>query len=244
MPNITQTTKTPSSSNVAVFFIPPLIIVIIALIIYIASSDSTPNKIPSTNNQQQPISGSLTAPSKPKDVSTIRRLAENNLSFSIGPQDAKVTVVEFLDFQCPFCQQMANTVDDLTREYEGKSVKFIFRHYPLATIHPHALITAQGAECAREQKAFMPMHDFLYKNQSSINTQTPYTAARQLNLDIQKFSTCMANDRTKVLITKDVTDAIDLNIEGTPTYFINGQKLAGVIEKEVFKTIIDTELKK
>ena len=249
MPNLNpqQQAPQPTRANAAVFLIPPLIIIIVALLVYIATSNPTPTATRATATQQQAKSvpaSTLTQPAKNTDLASTKRLAENDLAFSIGPKDAKVTLVEFLDFQCPFCHQTAPTVDQLIKDYNNKSVRFIFRHYPLVSIHPFALITAQGAVCAREQNAFLAMHDKLYAEQDSISAQLPYTAAKELNLDMQKFTSCMSSDASKSALTKDVTDALDLNIEGTPTFFINGQKFAGVIEKDVFKSIIDNELNK
>jgi len=167
-----------------------------------------------------------------------KSLVESNLAFSVGPKDARVTVVEFIDFECPYCRASAPAVEQLMKDYESKSVRFMFRHLPLTTIHPHALRAASGGLCANEQGKFLEAYHAFYQ-ESSLDDSTSEKVAREIGLDLQKFADCMSADRYKSIITKDITDALDLKLNGTPTFFINGRKLEGTQTVEILKATID-----
>lgn len=161
---------------------------------------------------------------------------------SIGPKDARVTVVEFLDFQCPFCRAAHPTFMRLLQEYQGQSVRFVFRHFPIVSIHPHALPASNASLCAHEQGQFLPYYNLLYTRQDEISLAGLVTFARELNLNLQQFNSCLAEKRYESMIKEDVRAALDLGVEGTPTWFINDVRLVGALPYETFKNTIENEL--
>lgn len=161
-----------------------------------------------------------------------------------GPLNAKVTVVEFADFGCPFCRQNFTIVNKIRELYKDK-VRFIFRDFPITAVHPQALIAAEAGECAHEQGAFWLYHDLLYNRQDQYTTKDELIGyADELGLNYDKFKTCLNSDTFQSENLSDLQDGIALGVNGTPTFFFNGQKVAGVIGEETFKQILDSLLAK
>lgn len=190
----------------------------------------------------QPPSRSLPSPPAASDENNLSSAIVSPSAVSIGPKDARVTVVEFLDFQCPFCRAAHPTFLRLLQEYQGQSVRFVFRHFPIVSIHPQALPAAHASLCAHEQGQFLPYHNLLYSRQDEISPPGLVTFAREINLDLQQFNSCLAEKRYKNLIREDVRAALDLGIEGTPTWFVNDIRLVGALPYETFKSVIEKEL--
>ncbi len=164
---------------------------------------------------------------------------------SVGPKNAKVTVVEFFDFQCPYSKEAAPVVKQLIEEYSEKSVRFEFRHLPLAKKHPLALPAARAAMCAHEQgrEKFTEMYDLIFEKQEKLSDAYLANIAQQMNLDLLKFNTCLSQDRYRSGILNDLADSGKLNIEGTPTFFINAVPVVGAYSIEVYRNIIDEQLR-
>ncbi len=165
-----------------------------------------------------------------------------------GNKDAKVTIVEFSDFQCPFCSRFyEQTFPQLEKEYinTGK-VKLVFKDFPLRSIHPLAQKASEAAECADEQGKFWEYHDKLFEAQqewrtSGIDSFKQY--ASDLGLDTEKFNNCLDNDETKDEVDEDYNEALKAGGRGTPYFVINGKPLSGAQPFANFKAIIDAELK-
>ncbi len=194
------------------------------------------NKLLMPNKASQPAQS---APSLQDDAKTAA-----NGGVSIGPADARVTVVEFLDFQCPYCQSAHPTLMQLLGDYKQKSVRFIFREFPLLSIHPQALDGANAALCANEQGKFLDFYDMAYTRQAELSPAGLATFAHDLNLNLLQFNTCFAEHRFQETIKSDVTDGLTLHVAGTPTWFINGERLEGALPSETFKEVIDKDLNK
>jgi len=161
---------------------------------------------------------------------------------SIGPEDAPVTIIEFSDFQCPYCKRWYDTVyAQLLTEYSGK-IRFVYRDIPLTTIHPEAQAAAEAAECADEQGQYWSYHDALFSGQYDLGAQAYMQYAADLGMDTTAFNTCVAERRYKAEVDADAEFAASLNVRSTPTFFINGLAVIGAQEYEVFKQIIDKEL--
>jgi protein-disulfide isomerase len=165
-----------------------------------------------------------------------------------GPADAKVTIVEYSDFQCPFCSRGYQIVEEqVMPEYEGK-VRLYFKHLPLKSIHPWAEGAAIATECAGQQNAdgFWKMYHAVFKGQREINQDNlkeKVTAfAKDAGLDTEKFTTCLDSKEAKEQVEKDLTEAAAVGANSTPTFFINGRRLEGAQPLENFKSIIDAEL--
>ncbi len=160
---------------------------------------------------------------------------------SIGPANAPITLVEFADFQCPFCRQWEQqTYQPLLAAYPGK-IRFVYRDFPLTSIHPNAMPAAEAAQCANEQGQFWPFHDKLFGGETlSADVYNQY--AQQLNLDMTKFAQCISTHKFAQQIQADSDFATNLGVNSTPTFFINGLALVGAQPLEAFKSVIDKEL--
>lgn len=146
-----------------------------------------------------------------------------------GRQSAPVVLEEFGDYQCPPCAQIYPEVERVREEFGGR-VRFVFRHYPLTRIHPHALLAAHAAESAGLQGKFWDMHRLLYENQTAwSNTPDPRPAfdayARRLGLDAERFRRDLGGADADARLAADVGRARSVGVESTPTFFVNGRKL-------------------
>lgn len=167
---------------------------------------------------------------------------------SRGPVDAKVTIVEFSDFQCPFCSRGYQILEEqVMPEYEGK-VRLFFKHLPLKSIHPWAESAALAAECAAAQSSdgFWKMYHSLFKAQRELNQDNVKAKvsefAKRADLDVAKFAQCYDDKVALPRIEKDLAEAAAVGANSTPTFFINGRRLEGAQPLENFKAVIDEEL--
>jgi len=160
---------------------------------------------------------------------------------SRGPSDATVTIVEFSDFQCPFCKRVLPTVEEIMKEYQGK-VRLAFRHNPLP-FHPQALPAAKAASAANKQGKFWEMHDLLFNNQQELTDANFKKWAKQLKLNVAKFEKDEKDAATQKTIDTDSAFARANGASGTPSFFINGVLLVGAQPIERFKEVIDSLLK-
>jgi protein-disulfide isomerase len=157
-----------------------------------------------------------------------------------GPEDAPVTIVEFSDFQCPFCQRVVATLDQVQREY-GDQVRIAFKHMPLS-MHPKAPDAHAAAEAAHRQGRFWEMHDRIFGNQQEMGPEKYAEYARELRLDLERFDRDRASPEVKERIEADKRVADGLGVSGTPAFFVNGRFLSGAQPFESFKELIDAEL--
>jgi len=139
-----------------------------------------------------------------------------------GPSHASVTVVEYGDFECPNCKQAASAVKLLLERFEER-VRFVFRHFPLAEVHPHALIAAQAAEAAGGQGKFWQMHDLLLENQTHLKTQHLRGYAEQLGLDMARYTAEIDDEIYLQRVREHMESGRQSGVRGTPTFFINGR---------------------
>jgi protein-disulfide isomerase len=169
-------------------------------------------------------------------------------AYSIGDADAPVTIVEFTDYQCPYCgRHYEQTYPQLLSDYvEAGLVRYVFKDFPLTSIHPQALEAAEAARCAGEQDAYLGMHDILFDRQSEWGVAEAATLfvgyAGELGLDTEAFATCLNDGRYEGAIRADLDDGIRLGITGTPGFFINGRFLSGAQPYAVFQQAIDQML--
>jgi protein-disulfide isomerase len=161
---------------------------------------------------------------------------------SRGPAEAKVTIVEFSDFECPFCGRAEESVTQVMERYPGK-VRVVYRHFPLS-FHPHAQKAAEAAACADAQGKFWEMHKQLFANQQKLGLQELKVHAQTAGLDAAKFSACLDGSATKAQVDADQKAGAEIGVSGTPAFFINGKMLSGAQPFEEFQKIIDAELAK
>jgi protein-disulfide isomerase len=160
---------------------------------------------------------------------------------SLGPANAPITIVEFGDFQCPFCKQWhQETYQPLLAAYPGK-IRVVFRDFPLTSIHPNAEPSAEAAQCANEQNAFWPYHDKLF-NGDTLSDAVYQQYAQDLGLDMTQFNTCYSSHKFQQAIQTDSSYALSIGVNSTPTFFINGLAVIGAQPLDAFKQVIDKEL--
>ena len=160
---------------------------------------------------------------------------------SIGPREAVVTIVEFADFQCPFCRSSQSAIREVLKNYKS-DVKLVFKHRPLES-HSQAFTSAQAAFCAGEQGAFWQYHDALFVSED-LSSETLNKLALSVHLDAAKFAACMKSDSSRTAIQKNLEEAKRLGIDSTPTFVINGKLFRGALSLEEFKAVIEKELKR
>ena len=161
---------------------------------------------------------------------------------SMGPKDAKVTVVEFSDFQCPFCAKVVPTIRQIEKEYDGQ-VRVVFKHLPLS-IHSKAKPAALAAEAAYRQGKFWEMYALIFANQREMSPEKYVEYAAQLGLDVDRFKRDMASADVRRKVDADAAEAASLGVTGTPGFFINGKFLSGARPFDSFKKVIDADLKR
>lgn len=160
---------------------------------------------------------------------------------SIGPANAPITLVEFADFQCPYCREWEQqTYQPLLQAYPGK-IRFVYRDFPLTSIHPNAMPAAEAAQCANEQGKFWDFHDKLFAS-DTLGDDVYKQYAQQLGLDMTKFNDCYSAQKYAQSIQSDMNFANNLGINSTPTFFINGLAVIGAQPLSSFTSIIDKEL--
>ena len=160
---------------------------------------------------------------------------------SQGPASAPVTIVEFSDFQCPYCAQAALTLRQLSKQY-GDRVRLVFRHFPLKQIHPHAEKAAEAASCAGEQGHFWEMHDRLFENQAHLDPADLKRYASDLHLNTAAFGRCLDSGRAASRVQRDAAAGEELGVRGTPGIFVNGRMFKGALPLQRFARVIDAEL--
>ena len=160
-----------------------------------------------------------------------------------GNKNAKVTLVEFSDFQCPYCKQFNTVTDQVLTDYKDK-VRVVFKNYPLTTIHTMAQKAAEAAECAADQNKYWEMHDQLFENQSSLSIENFKLWAKELGLKEKTFNACLDDGKKAAKVTADQTYGDSIGVSGTPTSFVNGNIISGAQSYEYVKTLIDQELAK
>ncbi len=158
-----------------------------------------------------------------------------------GPANAKVTIVEFSDFQCPYCAVAVRKLDALLQAYP-QDVRLVFKQFPLE-IHSKAALAAAASLSAQSQGMFWPMHDKLYAGFRSLSRANILTWANELRLDPVKFEAGMDSPKTQAAVQREMEEGIRAGVQGTPTVFVNGKKYQGSLDLEPFRTVIDAELK-
>lgn len=174
----------------------------------------------------------------------VKKLVTSDDPF-LGRPGAPVVIVEFVDFKCPNCKQAAPIMRDLAKQY-GYTAHIILRDFPAESIHPGATQLSEIAYCAQRQGRFWEIHDVLFAEQEQLTTplapEQLKRLADQAGADYSKLTMCLAAPETTEEVKRDYLDGITLGVRGTPTFFVNGEKVEGVVLLETWKNYVDTFL--
>ena len=160
----------------------------------------------------------------------------------MGPANARITLVEFSDFQCPYCSKAVAQINATLKAYPNE-MRLIFKQYPL-DFHPQAAISAAASLAAHRQGKFWPMHDVMFANRSKLSRQSILAWAKEIGLDMNRFTADLESDAIRKTVLRDHSDGDKAGVEGTPTVFLNGQRYNGDLAPDAIKSVIDGELKR
>jgi protein-disulfide isomerase len=158
-----------------------------------------------------------------------------------GPADARVTIVEFSDFQCPYCQKAKPVLDEVAKRHPT-DVRIVYRHLPLDSLHPRARASAEAAACAGESNKFWEYHDRLFANNKALGDPDLRKYAVEVGLDAKAFDECVKTRRHQAAVEADVQEAKKLGITGTPAFVLNGIMMSGLKSADEFDALIQEEL--
>jgi protein-disulfide isomerase len=161
-----------------------------------------------------------------------------------GPEDAAVTIIEFSDFQCAFCKRHFDETLPLLLDTYSDRVRYVFRDFPISTIHPQAFKAAEAAQCAFVQGKFWEYHDVLFQNQTALDVTSLKDHAAAVGLDSGAFDQCLESGGYNEEVQADLDDGSSYGVNGTPTFFINERQVVGAQPFSMFQQIIDEELAK
>jgi protein-disulfide isomerase len=195
-----------------------------------------------------PINSNLAQVSTGEEDFVDEKMINTQDSPAIGPKDAPVRIVEFSDFQCPYCKKLADELDPILQKYKGK-IRLTFKHFPLP-FHPWAKDASIAAICAYKQKpeAFWDFYKYYYGHQQEITAKNvkekSIELAEKIGLDLKKFKKCLNDPATEQILQKDQLDGRKLQVRATPTLYINGLYIPGAIPQQQLESIIQKNLKK
>jgi protein-disulfide isomerase len=203
-------------------------------------TDDLALRVASLEEPVKPAKGGTARPGSPDPAVTYRvQIGDAHVR---GPTTALVTIVEWADFQCPFCARVQATLGELERKYQGR-VRFVFKHNPLP-MHARAMPAAIAAEAAGRQGKFWPMHDLLFSDIRNITDEQIAKYAKKLKLDRKRLKRDMADIALKTKIEAQQKQGASLGARGTPAFFVNGRFLSGAQPVESFSALIDEELER
>jgi len=160
---------------------------------------------------------------------------------SLGPSNAKITVIEFSDFECPYCQRSQNITKNLRAKYKDQ-IKWVFRDFPLS-FHQNAMFAHIAANCVGKQGKYWDIFDKLFQNTGSLNREKVLQLVSDMNIDMKKFEECTKDPEVEREVHSDIADGQEVGVNGTPAFFINGIMIEGAQPITSFEKIIEQELK-
>ncbi len=161
---------------------------------------------------------------------------------SLGSENAPITIIEFSDYECPYCQRWHQEVFPKIMETYGDKIRLVYRDFPLYGVHPNAESAAEAANCAGEQNRYYDFHNLLLNGQKEFGAETYNSFAQSLKLNLDSFKKCMDEHRYQAEVKADYDYASQLGVRSTPTFFVNGLAIVGAQPFEVFQQVIDLEL--
>ncbi|OGY44003.1 MAG: hypothetical protein A3B89_02565 [Candidatus Buchananbacteria bacterium RIFCSPHIGHO2_02_FULL_40_13] len=217
-----------------------IVFIIIVVLLLSLLVISTPGFLKSSASESGLIIDKITAANLLAQTPQ-RQLAEKLDRPHLGQVNAKLVIVEFSDFQCPVCQAEFPIIREVVSKYQNQ-ILYIYRQYPI--INENSALVSQASLCAHEQDKFWAMHDRLFLNPSSeYSTDNLKNIAQQAGLNLEQFNDCLTTEKYKNMVLEDTQDGFTLGIKGTPTFFINGNKLSGLISQDSWEKLLDQLLK-
>ncbi len=182
---------------------------------------------------------------KVPDTDKNESLSVKDSDHILGNPNAKVAMIEYSDFECPFCSRLFKETLPRLKENFIKSgkIKFIYRHFPLKSIHQNAQKAAEASECAGEQGKFWEYHDIVFERQGSLGISSFKQWSQELGLNSASFDSCLDSGKYASRVDEDFNEGVTLGVNGTPATFINGKLISGAMPYEEFERIINEELK-
>lgn len=215
---------------------------IIGIFLYLAKKPNNFGKFGDITTTSQPINFVNNQPEQ-NSTSKVNVPLRGN-EYLRGNKNAPVTIIEFVDLQCPFCARVHPVILQITKDY-GDKVKWVYKHFPLEAIHPQARPAALAAECIGEQKGdsgFWQFIDLAFENQQRLGEDLYKELAQKIGAEMNKFLRCFSEKRYDSKINADIQDGNSVGVRGTPTIFINGKVIPGAVPYDTLKTIIDSSL--
>lgn len=202
----------------------------------IKGQDNTPS--PATAPPAAPAPAPVPEPQQPPGPVNITVTADDHVR---GPENAKVTIVEWSDFQCPFCSRFHPTIQQAITEYPN-DVRWVYRHFPLESIHPNARPSAEASECAAEQGKFWEFADAMFAAQEKLGAAFYEETARALGLELDQFKECVSSKKYEDKVRTQESSGLAVGVRGTPGSFVNGIELGGAVPYAQVKALIEQEL--
>ena len=160
----------------------------------------------------------------------------------LGPADAPITIIEFSDYECPYCRKWHVEVFGPLLETFPDQIRFVYRDFPLTSIHPNAVAAAEAANCAGDQDMYWEFNELLYSGSQGLGPETYIQYAKSLKINLDEFNECTASRRHQDEVMADLEWAANLGVRSTPTFFLNGIAIVGAQPYETFKQVIEKEL--
>ncbi|MCK5413632.1 MAG: DsbA family protein [Candidatus Pacebacteria bacterium] len=161
-----------------------------------------------------------------------------------GSTDAEVIIIEFSDFECPYCNEAKNVLDEVLKSYP-EQVRLVYKHFPLPPPeHENAQKAAEASQCANDQGKFWEMHDLMFEDQNKLTVSDLRNTAKKLELNIAEFNECLDSDKYAQKVYDDLDIGLNYGVRGAPAFFVNDQFLSGIMSIDEFKNVIDNELSK
>ena len=224
------------------------VIATIGFLTLLLQGQTSTAKTANSNSQVKIASANTNTNAKPQPVAAPTPTAPTKVDVEVtdddhirGNIDAPVTIVEFSDYQCPFCSRFHDTMKEVMVNYPDQ-VRWVYKHFPLDSLHPYARQAAEAAECAGEQDEFWEYSDYLLENQSAINPSFLSQAAVDLGLKASQFDSCLEDGKYTAKVDADYQAGVAAGVRGTPGNFINGISVSGAQPYEQIKQVIDSLL--
>ncbi len=189
-------------------------------------------------NTPQQVVNNQVEDNQPDQPVSLEALEIKDTDHIRGNKNAQITIVEYSDFQCPYCLRFHETMKQIITNYSD-DVRWVYRHFPLDSIHPVARKASEASECANDQGKFWEYTDEVFVNQSGLSLESLSTIAANINLNVSKFNSCLSSGKYSAKVNANYKEGIQIGVRGTPGNFINGQSVPGAVPYEQISAMIE-----